>query len=137
MTYWKTEHFKALQNKWYQRLEAEGFQDVEEVICGEHLLRQCNIMRLRTPDGGTEIMRRQVKELYYTLIAQRVEESEFKREVDKIILVLHATGSLILEIRDELTKRGMPRHRNTITNTIQRYEIKWGLRKKTHLKKAI
>ncbi len=54
MSYWQRPHFRAMQRAWYAKLEAAGFEDVEELIAGEMVLRQTAAhpykeLRLRRP----------------------------------------------------------------------------------------
>ncbi len=127
MTFWKTQAFIALQEAWYQRLEAEGFKDAEETVAGELVLRQI----AAHPYRGTEPLERETKERYFRFLAQQVQEAEFKSEVDRIILIKHAEGEKIKRICEELNKQGQARCRGTIRFTIRKYEMRWGLRQYT------
>lgn len=59
MTYWKTREFKNLQQAWYQRLEAEGFQDAEELVGNEMRIkeRSTSAMRDRAIETPANCMR--------------------------------------------------------------------------------
>lgn len=129
MTYWKSQQFKALQKAWYERLEAEGFKDVERIIGDDSVLRLSAAAPYRdVPDP----FNREMQELYYVVLGQKVHEAEFKNEVDRLILTWYADGRKINFICDELRKLGETRYRGTIRYTIRKYEMKWGMRKYTH-----
>ncbi len=127
MTFWKTQHFKALQKAWYRRLEDEGFADAEEMIAGELVLKQTAQHCYR----GTDEITRESKEGYFRLMASLVQEAEFTSEVDKIILTRYAEGKKIKVILEELTSMGKRRCRGTIRYKIRTYEMRWGMREYT------
>lgn len=125
MTYWKTEHFKALQKAWYRRLEASGFRDAEEMIDDEMVLRQTAAHIYKDTDD----LGRVTKEAYWRSLAQYVQEArDFRCDVDKLILTMFAEGARIKSIREELMRIGKPLARNTIRFRIRAYQIKWGVR---------
>lgn len=127
MTYWTTQHFKALQKAWYERLQEGGFQDAEVMVGGELDLRQnaCHPYR-----DNSEITR-SCKEAYYQFVAQKVQETVFTSDVDHLILARHADGKRIKHICEELEGIGKSRTRGTIRFRIRVYEMKWGLKQYT------
>lgn len=127
MTFWKTASFKALQIAWYQRLEEGGFRDEEKLIGEEMQLRQSSTHVFKNKLE----LDRAIKEYYYSLLAQRVREADFRNEIDQLILALHAEGAKIKVICEELEKRGKPRCRNTVSSIIKIYEMKWGIKEYT------
>ena len=127
MTFWKSPSFKTLQADWYQRLEDEGFEDIEEMICGDMMLRQIASHAYRDLDP-LEITS---KEAYYRLLGQHILVEPFQNDVDKLILTMFAEGAKIKRIREALITRGKGRCRNTITFTIRKYEMRWGMREYT------
>lgn len=124
MTFWKSPKFKALQEAWYQRLAASGFQDVEEMIGFDMVLRQTAHHAYR----GTDDLMRDSKADYYHLVSQKVQETEFESDVDKLILTRHAEGKKHVHICRELELLGLARNRKTIRYRIRIYEMQWGLR---------
>jgi len=126
MTYWQTQHFKATQRDWYQRLAAEGFEDAEELIGAEMVLRQSSTHPYRHSDE----LRIQSKADYFRCLAQQASEFQFSNDVDRVIMTLLAEGAKIKRIREELTSIGESRCRMTIRARIRTYEVKWGLRKR-------
>ncbi len=127
MTFWKTQHFKALQKAWYRRLEESGFTDAEEMIAGELVLRQTAHHVYR----GTDEITRGTKEDYFRVMASLVQEAEFSCEVDRIIMTRYAEGKKIKVILEELASMGKRRCRGTIRYKIRTYEMKWGMREYT------
>lgn len=124
MTYWKTKDFKKLQQAWYARLESEGFLDAEEVVGDDLVLRQNAAHVYR---DQSEISR-EIKESYYRLISQKVQETDFRSDVDRIILTSYCEGKKANVICEELKSRGTPRFRHAIRFTVRKYEVLWGLR---------
>lgn len=131
MTYWTTQHFKAMQQAWYQRLNDAGFEDAEELVDGDMVLRQ----KAEHAICGLEEVELQSREAYYRFIAHMTQETAFKREVDRIIMASHASGMKITRICEELCKIGHPRGRQTVRYRIRIYEMKWGL--KSYTKKQL
>ena len=150
MTYWKSSEFKELQQAWYQKLAEHGFDDVETMVGDELLLRQhaaeaYRSLRLikrkiyRSDEGDivriarTELnwTARHAKEDYFRIISSMAQTSEFKNEVDRIVIVRFAEGKKACEICEELKQRGTPRYRHAIRFIVRRYEMQWGLKKYT------
>lgn len=123
MTFWKTSEFKALQQAWYQRLQAGGFQDAEELIGDDLVLRQSASHVYRDDDPL-----RHSKEEYYCIVAQKVQETQFPNDIDRFILTRHAEGKKQIHICRELEQIGVRRHKVTIKFKIRIYEMQWGLR---------
>ncbi len=127
MTFWKATPFRALQRTWYKRLEECGFHDAEKIAHGEMVLKQS----ASHPYKGKDELTREIKEHYYQMLAQQVEDADFASDVDRLILSLYADGKKIKIICEELEKRGDRRCRGTIRFTIRKYEMEWGIRKYT------
>lgn len=129
MTYWKTAHFKAMQKAWYAKLKCEGFDDAEEIVGGDLLLKQL----AAHPYRGQDELVITSKETYYRLLGQKLEETQdsFRNDVDRLILSSFAMGTKIQRIIEILEREGKTRCRNTIRFTIRKYEMQWGLRSYT------
>lgn len=117
MKYWQTEHFKALQKAWYERLQGEGFKD-EEVIIGVCL----KLKQYRYPQINEDI------EGYYIVINDRVESASFDSEIEKVVMTLHARGARHREIGRELKKMNHGHSRYTVWSIIRKYEARWGIK---------
>ncbi len=124
MTFWKTPEFQELQQAWYQRLADSGFQDAEILVRGELLLRQS----AEHPYRDADELIRESKDDYYYLVSQKVQETQFPNDVDRIILTRHAEGLKQVQICRELEMLGMRRYKKTIRFRIRIYEMQWGLR---------
>lgn len=127
MTFWKSPSFKALQDAWYQRLADEGFRDQEVLVKGEMQLKwdaQRAYMRMKP-------LCREMREAYFRLLAQKVQENGFRSEIDRLILMRYAEGAKIKLIIEELKAIGKTRCRNSVTFIIRRYEMEWGLKEYT------
>lgn len=127
MTFWKSSNFKALQKSWYRRLEEEGFQDAEEIIGEEFVLKQT----ASHPYRGLNEVERSSKEDYFRLLAQYAQHEPFKRTLDKYILGMRSQGWQIVSICKFLEVAGMARERKTVRYIIRKYEMKWGIREYT------
>lgn len=127
MTFWKSQHFKALQKDWYKRLEDLGFRDAEKIVGDELVLRQCAAHMYK----DTDELSRQHKADYYNILSQQVHHATFSNNVDQLILSLYADGKKIKAICDELEKIGERRCRGTIRYTIRKYEMSWGMKEYT------
>ena len=124
MTYWNSPEFKALQQAWYAKLEDEGFQDAEELVGEEMMLRQVAEHAYKDSDElGVK-----TKEAYYRILEHRVQGSAFQNDIDRLIMTMFADGTKIKRIVETLEDRGSRRCRMTVRMTIRRYEMKWGLR---------
>lgn len=125
MTYWQSSHFKAMQQAWYAKLKAEGFEDAEEMIAGEMVLRQI----AAHPYRDLNHLSITTKEAYYRILGQRVQGSAFDNDIDRVIMTMLAGGSKRKRIIEELKSQGKSRCRETIRVIIRKYEMIWGLRK--------
>jgi hypothetical protein len=127
VTYWKTPEFKSLQQAWYQRLADAGFSDIEELV-GEDLEMRQMCPSTHYCFRRTDEDDRYLTSDYYTLLAAKIDETQFRSEVHKIILTSYVSGKKASEICEELKQRGTPRHRHAIRFIVRRYEAKWQIR---------
>ncbi len=131
MTYWQTQHFKAMQRAWYAKLEASGFEDCEELIAGELVLSQTAAHPYKELSG----VQVEAKTSYYQVMGEISETFEFSNVIDRTIVTMFASGSKIKAICEMLEARGLPsfrqrrrRCRGTVRYTIRKYEMLWGLK---------
>ncbi len=127
MTYWRSPSFKAMQEAWYAKLREEGFEDAEELVAGEMMLKQSASHPLR----HTDELRLETVGTYFDQLSESVKHEEFRSKTDRIILLLRADGAKIQQIVDTLVFLGKRRCRRTVRCTIRRYEMEWGLREYT------
>lgn len=124
MKFWQTQSFKTLQKAWYERLEDDGFADVEEFARdGEMRLKKSAVHVFREDDRF-----RDSKEAYYHFVSQQVHETVWTSDVDRLILLRHSEGRKIRHICEELELLGHRRTRGTVRFKIRRYEVIWGIR---------
>jgi hypothetical protein len=123
----KQEEFRCLQKTWYRVLSDSGFKDIERFSGSELVLVQTAAACYRNTDHFTRLM----KEEYFRCMAKMAndEETEFRNEIDRYILVRHSEGAMINVIMTELEARGMKRNRASIRFIVRRYEDAWGIRK--------
>jgi hypothetical protein len=133
--FWRTKQFEAEESKWNEILKRSGFQDIEENVGGERVLKHRSDYAFRAGKSGDTALRREAKLTYYTLLAQHLErETNFADEFDRLIMEKTALGLSINEISIELRAllpKGRQRgkhNRNTIRHVRRRYEHKWGIK---------
>lgn len=121
------DEFRNLQNEWYQKLSKEGFRDIEKLKGDELVLSQFASHCF----CGMDVLSRFLKEQYFRYISQIAldEDTFFRNDIDRHILIRHSEGAMIKVIVEELEDMGSPRHRHSVRFIIRRYQIKWGLRK--------
>lgn len=122
--FYQTPEFEELSEEWEKKLEAEGLADAEKSIGRQRTLKQnaTNVYRQMDP------VRRQAKELYFQQLGKCLHSACFDSGVDRVVMVLRAQGSKIVEICEALAELGMCRYRRTVRLTIRKYEHRWGIR---------
>lgn len=123
------DEFKRLQQQWYQKLVEHGFRDIEKSIGEELVLIHDAAYCYREVDA----FERQMKEEYFRCMGQIVndEDTEYRNDIDRYILIRHAEGAKVKSITKELEAKGTPRHRHSVRFIIRSYEMSWGIRKYT------
>ncbi len=124
MAYWQSARFKAMQDAWYAKLKASGFEDAEELIAGEMVLRHNAEYVFR--DMGSTTARARAS--YFSYMSEMVHQTKFRNDVDCIILSLRAAGARMKAIREALLLMGFKKSRRTIRVIIRRYEMTWGMK---------
>lgn len=121
------EEFRQLQQTWYTTLTELGFKDIER-IKGDHLI--LTESRGSYSYRKTGDFEREMQEEYFRCMSQaaRDEETKYRNNVDKYVMIRHVEGAKIEEICDELGDRGIFRDRSTIRIIIRRYEMAWGFK---------
>lgn len=134
MKFWLTNSFRALQRAWYQRLAADGFEDAEELVGEEVVLRQN--AHHSAPYEHEE--RRVAREEYYRMLRCLAAVEAFDSPIDEVIIIMTAEGARQKEIEARLNSLGIRRPprflsekrrcRESIRLTVRKYERRWGLR---------
>jgi hypothetical protein len=122
--FWRTKKFKTLTLVWNKKLEASGFNDVEFDIKGDRTLKQRSTNAYRQASE----FERDSKLEYFCVMGYLAHNTKFENEVDKYIMIRHSEGAKQLEIVEELQNMGSPRHRETVSFIIRRWETNWGLK---------
>lgn len=114
-----------MQEAWYAKLKESGFEDAEEMIAGEMVLKQVaeHVYRGAEPEVIS------AKEDYFRILRDNVRRCVFRSKTDRIILLLRADGAKMNQIADTLMLLGKRRCRMTVRMTIRKYEMEWGIRK--------
>lgn len=108
--------FEALKRDWYSKLKETGFKDIEET---------------QGPVVPSHVRYYSLTDDYYISISKFVnaEDTVFKSELEKFVMLRHSEGAKKADIVRELTERGTPRYKESIRFIIRRYEMKWGIRR--------
>jgi hypothetical protein len=135
------ENFKELQKDWYQKLKDTGFEDIETLTSNGFRLKQEHRRFFRSRGDRDRDMWQTVfieaKTNYYLRLTHKVNdpETEFRSDLDRIIMTLHSEGFSKVQIVQFLEAFGYKRKRKAIIYLIRRYEHKWGL--KTYTQKQL
>lgn len=124
--FWQTNEFKRIEKKWYQILKDEKFSDHEQTINGKSILKQnaSNCYR------GKSKIERENRLRYYELLGHFFSaETEFEDWVESFIMQRRSEGVKIIQISKELELANERCYRGTIRKIIQKYEIKWRIKK--------
>jgi hypothetical protein len=119
LQFWNTKEFKEIQKKWDDVLESNGFNDIEQTIKNERVLKQQSTNAYRQ---AVDVVR-QSKIEYYTVLGQKIAGAQFENEIDKAVMEKRSEGLKIKEISSIINL-----HRQAIRYIIRRYEKEWGIR---------
>ena len=123
--FWQTNDFKKLESEWYEKLEKDKFQDAEKKINGKLVLKQ----RATNCYRSSKTLERETKQRYFELLGQKLHlEKEFRDEVEEFIIEKRSQGFKIKEICQILRRINERNHRDTIRETLRKYEIKWRIK---------
>lgn len=127
--YWESREFECLEAEWDQKLKEAGFEDAEEKVKGERLLKYRFDRSLFCWKDRDELTH-EARQHYFLMLSELVDrETEFAHESDKIIMERTAEGRKISEISKELkTLKKFKSHPNSIRFVRRRYEHKWGIK---------
>lgn len=95
MAYYDSEKFKKLQEKWYDKLDREGFKDVETNVDGKLFLREFHssyFQRKYSP------LRFRFKQQYYQNATRFTHIYEFTSDRDRLMWIAHADGVSVRKI---------------------------------------
>jgi uncharacterized protein with gpF-like domain len=125
MKFFNSKRFKDLEAAWEEKLKRSGFVDIEKKKKnGERVLKQNSANVYRQANEAT----RSAREQYYRVIAENYHQTEFNREIDRIVMGLFAEGCSIKNIVLALNEKQISIHRQTIRFIIRRHEHIWGIK---------
>jgi hypothetical protein len=87
-----SKQFKLLQDKWYKKLEKEGFDDIEKL---DHIKFQSEGAMFYSFYGHEKF---KAKEEYYQLAGKFLHDYNFKNDIEKEIWRLYSEGFTIRQI---------------------------------------
>jgi hypothetical protein len=122
--FWRKKTFKVLLTTWNKKLEQSGFNDAEIELRSDRALKQSASSRFkRWPEWE-----RESRLEYYCFLGNLVNNTVFKNELEKFIMIMHSEGATIREIVDQASLNGISVFRKTVMHIIRRWETKWGIR---------
>ena len=98
MSVFKGKKFEALKDKWYDKLKAEGFNDIES---DENNLKEWDTSIFSRYDQNTI----GAKEEYFRLAGQFLNSHKFEDAREKLIWELHAEGLSFNDIAKKLKSK--------------------------------
>lgn len=87
--------FKALQDKWYDKLATKGFEDIEERHSPREMLKCWHNTWFQSRGTPDQIAK---QGLYYQMATDMLNTYEFADKLDRRIWELHANGASVREI---------------------------------------
>lgn len=102
MNPFRTKKFKALQRQWYQKLEKEGFEEIEDVESGRELMKVWHAHYFQTKYEPQTFL---AKQEYYSLAFSFLERHSFGHKKEQAIWELHANGQSLRKIAESLEEK--------------------------------
>jgi hypothetical protein len=122
--FWRTRQFKVISQAWELKLEKSGFVDAEIEVKGDRVLKQ----RATNCYRQASQLDRESRLEYFTFLGYLAHNTQFKSELEKIVMIRHSEGKTSKEILKELNKNGIIRCRQNIEYIIRRWQNKWGVK---------
>lgn len=127
MSQWKTKELRELYKQWEEKLKQSGFEDAEQTIGNERVLKQFSTNFSRNEPIEQTLARGR----YYDLLRHRLTSVRFSNGIHRYVMHRVVDGAKNSEIHKELLAKGNPVNIHTVYLIIRRYEHKWGIRKWT------
>jgi hypothetical protein len=116
--------FKELLEEWDKRLKESGFEDIEQRVGNDLVLKHSGSdYRIKQMNNDQTVRDAIVK--YYDIIGQKIVETTFTNEMEKKILTMYFEGKTQVEIKEQLKIEG---HRCRVYRPIYKWLKKWGLK---------
>lgn len=113
----RTKEFKVLEDLWYKKLKATGFEDIEP---GKKYLKfSAEGYMSRSSNKGREAYFAS-KEEYFRLAGHFLYDHQFENETDRFIWERHAEGESLREIVVSLKSKGVKKALTQVKETIHR-----------------
>lgn len=112
-----SKEFKALQGKWYTKLEKSGFEDIEKE---EGTLKWSPRQTLNKPYNRDRKTFIESKEVYFRLAGYFLYDHLFVKKNDRMIWKLHAEGMSYRQISALLKAKRIKKSVTSIKETIHR-----------------
>lgn len=112
-----SKEFKALQAKWYSKLEKSGFEDIEK---HEGFLKWSPRQTLNKSYNKDRKPFLDAKETYFRLAGYFLYDYEFVKKNDRIIWKLHAEGVSYRQMSTLLKDKNIKKSVTSIKETIHR-----------------
>lgn len=112
----QSRQFKALEQIWYEKLKAEGFEDIEDCDKRDRPLSAWHSFKFPALNAG----QREASTLYFEAASELLHTYEFERPIERFIWALHCQGLSKREIEIEVSKSDFEKKykRETILNII-------------------
>lgn len=111
----RAKSFLELKKQWYQRLEEEGFEDIERAEHALKLYHSDYFADSRRNDSSVI----EAKETYYRVAGQFLNDHKFKNKWERMVWAMHAEGKGIREIAASIKRPGL---KDKIHITLNRLE---------------
>lgn len=111
----KSKSFKELQAKWYGKLKAKGFDDIERPD------GQLAAWASRSKPNDRDVGLREAKEEYYRLAGHFAYDYKFETSKDRYLWLKHSEGVSIRNIVILLGKKGIKTNKRAVDEAIRKY----------------
>ena len=108
----QTNELKKLQKEWYSKLEAEGFEDIED---SAGRLKRWDSFYFKLRHRGPRFA---AKEEYFRIAERFLYSHSFSEKADKLIWKMHSEGLSCREIAIQLKNQGIKTNKDVVNRTI-------------------
>lgn len=108
------EQFKELEAKWYKKLEASGFDDIEDTTNPDRPLKTWAKSDFLEKSPTTIA----VNTAYYGAASDLLNTYKFKKPIHKRIWKLHSEGMSVRDIEEVMSKTAKPLKKSRIQKVI-------------------
>lgn len=116
MSQYKTNQFKILQQEWYQRLEKQGFKDIEDTKSPREFLKRWDSIYFTSHSSLDQFLAR---ERYFRLASHLLETYKFTSMYEKEVWRYHCEGRSLRWIAHHLKTQGVKTNKDYVNNIIK------------------